>query len=232
MPRLLIVFLTLLSVLAVNQANAGPAIPQNRAECIAVCDQYFPAGPVVPPATSKPYSGKVIFDNTSDKGPAVGTACVLIAPGMSQGSLNGDAAIKGNQHNGLDVWYFPKSGDKYSRPLSFIFTHPSGQRYSFVVNPTVPPTGDRTETVAPSSYGNPDGEGRKRGNARFSHPGSYYGKNIEVWIDGVLKMKVANGGKRQEGENGLVFKPVSDSNRKLVVVGPYGLKFSKCTIKF
>lgn len=84
-----------------------------------------------------------------------------------------------------------------------------------------------SETSAPSSYGNDN-----RGNARFSHPGSYYGKNIQVYIDGVHKMTVPDGSQRVEGNNGLLWKPVSENDGNLVVVGEYDVKFSTCTIKY
>lgn len=84
-----------------------------------------------------------------------------------------------------------------------------------------------SETSAPSSYGNDN-----RGNARFGHPGSYYGKNIQVYIDGVHKMTVPDGSQRVEGVNGLIWKPVSENDGNLVVVGEYDVKFSTCTVRW
>ena len=202
------------------------------------CGQVLPEEPTPTTGITKAYPGKVTFDKTSDQGTGAyyGTACILIDPGMVKVSLNGEDALKGNQHNGRDVWRFLKVGDAYPKPWNFLFTHADGTIYTFTVTTsTVPqapdtpsgPTGDRIESVKPSSYGN--GE---RGNARFPHPGAYYGKNIQIFIDGVYKMTVADGSKRQEGKNGLIWKPISDSNGKLVVVGEYKVKYSFCTIKW
>jgi len=185
-----------------------------------------------PPIGTKPYPGRVTFDKTSDQGSGAyhGTACVLLDPGMIKVTLNGEVALKGNPYNGRDVWRFLKVGDGYVKPWTFIFYHADGTVYSYVVTgsstPTGP-TGGNTETVKPSSYGNGD-----RGNARFSKPGSAYGKNIQVWVDGSLKMIVADGSKRQEGKNGLIWKPVSDSNGRLVVVGEYKVHYKTCTIRW
>lgn len=84
-----------------------------------------------------------------------------------------------------------------------------------------------SETSSPSSYGNGG-----RGNCRFSHPGSYYGKNIQVYIDGVFKLPVPDGSQRAEGANGLTWKPVSESDGNLVVVGEFDTQFNSCTIKW
>ena len=204
------------------------------------CGQKIP-DVVVPSTGLKPYPLKVVFDKTSDQGSGeyFGTACVLLDPGMSKVTLNGEVAFKGNQYKGKDVWRFKKVGNAYTKPWTFVFTHSTGPQYSYVINesgstPATPdaPAGGHTETVKPTSYGNPDSKGRKRGNARFSHPGSWYGRNIQILIDGKLMMTVPDGSKRDEGNNGLLWKPVSDSNGRLVVVGPYGLTFKECTIKW
>ena len=186
------------------------------------------------PGIVKPYPLKVIFDKTSDQGSGAyfGTACLIIDPGMSSVTLNGEVAFKGNQYKGKDVWRFKRVGNDYAKPLKFILTHSTGPQYSYVINEAAEtPSGGRSETAKPSSYGNPDGA-NARGNARFSKPGSAYGNNIQVWIDSILKMTVADGAKRQEGKNGLIWKPVSDSNGKLVVVGEYGKRGWTCTIRW
>ena len=232
MPRCLLVLMLALWM----APSVAATIPQSLAECNALCDQYFQGGdvtpPVVPPTGTKPYPGKVTFDKTSDQGTGdyYGTACLLIDPGMVKVVLNGEVALKGNMYGSRDVWRFLKVGDGYPKPWNFVFTHTDGTVYTYVViasASTDGPAGGNTETVRPSSYGNGD-----RGNARFSKTGAAYGKNIQVWIDGVLKMTVTDGSKRQEGKNGLIWKPVSDSNGKLVVVGEYKVHYSSCTLKW
>lgn len=144
MFRLLIILPLLLATYSAYAVD----IPKTNGECVVMCNQYFPGGgpvtpPVTPPSTSKPYPGKVIFDNTSDQGeaPYYGTACVIIAPGMAKVTLDGETAAKGNQYRGLDVWRFLKIGSEYTRPLSFVFTDPSGQVFTFIAGSTNPGTG-------------------------------------------------------------------------------------------
>ncbi|HAR37483.1 MAG TPA: hypothetical protein DCS09_02265 [Porphyromonadaceae bacterium] len=226
--------------------SLAATIPATLAECNALCDQYFQGGdvtpPVIPPtATAKPYPGRVTFDKTSDQGSGAyaGTACLLIDPGMVKVVLNGEVALKGNMYGGRDVWRFLKVGDGYIKPWNFTFTHADGTVYTYIVsgntNPAEPtgPTGGRTESANQTSCGNPTGS-NCRPNFRFDHPGEYYGKNIQIFIDGkLISPIVADGSKRKEYPDGTIWKPRSDSNGNLVVVGPYGGKGKKtCVIKW
>jgi hypothetical protein len=188
-----------------------------------------------PNPTTKVFPHKIIFERESDEG--YGNVAIILFPTLADAEItavavNGEVATKAHPYNGHPVFTLTKTGDKYTRPLRFTIvyggeTYTAEQSTSTTPVPTPTPAGGHNETVKPSSYGNGN-----RGNARFSHPGSWYGKNIEVWIDGTKVMTVEDGGKRKEGKNGLIWKPVSDSNKKLVVVGPYGLKFNSCTIKW
>lgn len=89
------------------------------------------------------------------------------------------------------------------------------------------PSSGGSETSILSSYSD-DG----RGICRFGHPGSYYGENVQVYIDGVFKMTVTDGSQRTPGPNGLLWKPVSENDGSLALLGEPNVQFSSCTIKY
>ena len=93
-----------------------------------------------------------------------------------------------------------------------------------------PATTVHFETSSPSSCGNPTGAGCRE-NSRFDHPGSYYGTNVKVYADGVLKMTVPDASQRKEGSNGIIWKPVGNTGGA-VFVGEYGKKIKECKIEY
>lgn len=77
---------------------------------------------------------------------------------------------------------------------------------------------------------------------KFKHPGSYY-KNVEVYFDGVYSFTIADGAVRTnpdaKGANGVslkpgtLWKPISDETPpNLVIHGPGGSTYTKCTLKY
>ena len=193
-------------------------------------DTNKPVTPVTPVTEVFPH--KIVFERESDEGN--GDGAVVYFPSLSDRevssvALNGEVAVKGNAYQGHPVFKLSKTGDQYTRPLKFSIVC-GGVIYvaeqSSSAEPTTP-SGGNSATSKPDGYAN---EGR--GNARFPYVGAHYGKNIEVWIDGVLKMRVADGSKRQEGKNGLTWKPISENTGKLVVIGEFNTQFNSCTIKW
>jgi len=187
-----------------------------------------------PVPTTEAFPHKIVFEKESDEG--YGNVGIVLFPTLADAdvsfvSVNGEVATKATPYRGHPVFTLSKNGGLYPLPLKFVVKTPDGKSYVASYNETADtpagPTGGNSETVKPSSYGNGD-----RGNARFSKPGAAYGKNIQVYIDGALKMTVADGSKRQEGRNGLIWKPISDNNGKLVVVGEYKVHYGSCTIKW
>lgn len=187
-----------------------------------------------PSPTTKPFPDTITFDNTSDQGPVAGTACILFpaswAGKITAVTVNNEVATSGNSYKGRPTFYLSKAGDKYTRPLKFVITTTIGTYTASSETATDPVVGNNKETSKyGGSCGNPTGSNCRR-NFRFSKPGSSYGSNIKVYLDGVLKMTVVDGSKRQQGSNGMIWKPVSDNNKKLVFVAEYGKKNSECTI--
>jgi len=191
-----------------------------------------PTTPVTP--TAKVFPGTITFDNTSDQGagPYYGTACVLF-PAIWEGriktvDMNGETAFHGTSYNGRPVFRLLKTGDKYTRPLKFTITSTDGQVYTATSGSAAAPAGKNAESAKPSSCGNPDGANCRQ-NMRFKHPGSYYGTSPTVDCDGT-KYAIKNSSKRQEEAGGWIWKPVSDSNGNLVIVGRNGKKYQSCTV--
>ncbi|HBA73492.1 MAG TPA: hypothetical protein DCZ63_15255 [Geobacter sp.] len=191
------------------------------------------APPVEKPVQpAKIFPHKITFERESDQGNGNGAVVyfsTLSDSEITAVSVNGEVAIKGNPWQGHPVFKLSKTGDLYTRPLKFSITY-NGGFYGVEQSPNIEspaPSGGNSETTKPDGYANGG-----RGNARFKHPGSWYGKNIEVWIDGVKKLSVPDGSKRQEGKNGLVWKPISENDKKLVVIGEYNTQFGSCTIKW
>jgi len=192
-----------------------------------------PSTPVDPSPTTKELPGTVLWEDSSDAGEVEyrGKA-VMIFPKEYEGKITkvvaaGETAFHAASWKGQPTFRLSKPGSEYKRPITLAITTTAGNFTKVINEGSSQPTGNNQETVAPSSYGNGN-----RGNARFSKPGNAYGKNIPVFIDGVLKLTVSDGSKRTEGRNGLIWKPVSDSNGRLVVVGEYNVKFKTCTIKW
>ncbi|HAS17423.1 MAG TPA: hypothetical protein DCR39_05930 [Nitrospiraceae bacterium] len=242
MIRIFLAFL----ILAWSLPTTAQTIPQNLQQCTALCKQYFPGEPVVPPvdppvtppAGVKPYPGNLTFDKTCDQGPPsvfIGGACVLAGTDWEgkilEVTLNGEKAVQGNSYKGRPTFYFSKSGDKYAMPLTFLFKTTIGN-YSYIATAAPEPVvGTNSETARPSSCGNPDGPGC-RNNYRFTHPGSYYGKTPVVTCGGKT-WRVRDSSKRQEESNGWIWKPLSDSKpSRLVVVGEYKARWPECAVKW
>ena len=230
MIRILLTFIVLLWSLSAT----AQTIPTSLAECTALCNQYFPGGPVIPPVTpvptTKPYPGKVTFDKTSDQGSGIyyGTACVLLDPGMIKVVLNGEVAFKGNQYKGRDVWRFLKVGDGYAKPWTFQFIHADGTVYSYIVTATADPVvGSNKETSKTSAYANGNRE-----HFRLSKSGVSYGNNITLTFSNGLTRTIKNGETRQEFSDGVLWKPVSDSNSKAVVLGPRNVRIASLTVSY
>jgi hypothetical protein len=115
-----------------------------------------------------------------------------------------------------EVWYGPSSsGNITVRAGSLIYTTTQSGG-----------GGTQSETAKVASYANGN-----RAHFRFSKPGSGYGKNISVTL-GNDKVIVPDGSQRYEGPGGFLWKPVSENNHKLVVLGKTNVKYSSCTINY
>ena len=206
--------------------------------CVRAClDDPLPTTPTTPttPTGSKVFPGQIIFEASSDvaTGAYAGKALIMLPAGwygkiLSVG-LNGETGFK-DEYRGQPVFRFMKEGSAYSRPLKIAITATDGQVYTATtgaVSPTTP-TGKNSESVKPSSCGNPTGANCRQ-NMRYGHPGSYYGKTPTVNCDGD-KYFIKNSSKRQEESGGWIWKPVSDSNKNLVIVGKHGKKYGQCTV--
>jgi len=102
--------------------------------------------------------------------------------------------------------------------------------------PTVPvtPTNSGEKITVSSSTvgcGNPVSSGCRE-LYKFSNPGSFYGKNIEVSFDKSYTFIVPNGAVRTELPDGRLWKPLSDVDGKLAIHGPGGAHLKTCTIKY
>lgn len=186
---------------------------------------------VTPPAISV-FPHKITFENSADQ--ANGNAAILfrtIPDGTVRSvTVNGEAARLGRPYKGASVFLLGKPGNQYSRPLKFTITATDGTVYiatSSTSSPTTP-SGKNSESIKPSSCGNPEGANCRQ-NMRAAHPGSYYGLTPTVNCDGD-KYYIKNSSKRQEESGGWIWKPVSDSNGKLVIVGKHGKKYQACTV--
>jgi len=193
--------------------------------------------PVTPPSTGKIFPHRIVFERESDEGYGVGA--IVLFPSLADAdvtyvSVNGEIAKKAHPYNGHPVFTLTKPGDQYLRPLKFVIKMSDGSTYTKegeAATPATPdtPSGGHSETVGWKGCGNPDGAKCRR-NFRFRHPGSYYGKTPTVYLDGAKKLPVKDSAKRQEGANGIIWKPKSDSDGKLVGVGEYAGKHQKCTV--
>lgn len=93
--------------------------------------------------------------------------------------------------------------------------------------PPVPPAPAwKEETASNSAQANGD-----RSHFRFSHPGAFYGKDIEVRFDDIYTWTVADGAART-AQGSKLWKPISDNTGKLAILGDTGKVYKKCTIKF
>jgi len=208
--------------------------------CVRACLDPLPTTPTTPtvptnPAGSKVFPDQIIFEASSDvaTGQYAGKALILFPSSwygkiLSVG-LNGETGYK-DEYKGAPVFRYTKEGSAYSRPLKIVITAVGGQVYTATtgaVSPTTP-TGKNTESVKPSSCGNPDGANCRQ-NMRFKHPGNYYGTTPTVNCDGT-KYAIKNSSKRQVEAGGWIWKPVSDSNKNLVIVGKHGKKYQQCTV--
>ena len=66
----------------------------------------------------------------------------------------------------------------------------------------------------------------------MSKPGSAYGNNIVLSFSNGLKRTVKNGGQREEFSDGVLWKPVSESNGKAVVLGPRNVHIASVTVTY
>jgi len=200
------------------------------------CGQKIP-DVVVPQPGIKPYPLKVIFDKTSDQGTGEyhGTSCLLLDPGMVKVTLNGEVAFKGNPYKGKDVWRFKKVGDAYPKPWNFVFTHSTGQQYSYVINesggtPANPdtPTGGKTLTVKNSGQANGN-----RSHFRFPSKVAVYG-NFSFSFDGgkvhYVTAEQVKDGRHEPGGGVLVKSP--DNRGGTAILGEYGKTYKSCTLKW
>lgn len=99
------------------------------------------------------------------------------------------------------------------------------------VKPVTKPDTDvkknNVEVVKNPTYANGD-----RAHFRFSKPGANYGNNIKIYFDGTLETVVPSGSVRKELPNGTLWKPVSDNNGNLVILGPRSKKIMECKIEY
>ena len=154
----------LLALLLASTAGAQ-AIPTSLAECNALCNQYFPGGPIVPPVTppvvpptTKVCTMPITFERDSDQGN--GAAAILFrtlqAGSITAVSVNGEAARLGKPYKNAPVFLMSKSGDQYPRPLKFIVQTSDGQTCTAVSGSSETPSGPSNPTIGyknQKSYG-------------------------------------------------------------------------------
>ena len=164
-------------LLCCGPAWSNAELPQNRAEClalcesycpntqcVAVCDQYFPGGgggtTPPPPVTSKPFPHTITFERDSDQGN--GAAAILFRKSPDNWvnfvSVNGEVARKGVSYKGASVFLLTKSGDKYARPLKFVIKTVDGGLYTATSGSSgggggTTPTGSYKNKATYDSYG-------------------------------------------------------------------------------
>ena len=184
----LILVLALLWVAPVNAVT----IPQSFGECTALCNQYFPGGPVTPPAdppvtpppaTTKTFPHPITFERSTDQGN--GSAGILFrtlaAGSVVAVSVNGEAAREGRPYKGAPVFLLTKSGDQYARPLVFVIKMADGQIYTAKSGTASEPGGPVTPGVYKLSkvygYYN-DANGRRAW--RIPENGPWFGQPVKV----------------------------------------------------
>ena len=109
-------------------------LPADKAQCLALCDQYYPGGGTADPGKSKVFPGPITFERSSDQGN--GAAAILFRSTKDNWinfvSVNGEIARKGVSYKGASVFLLTKSGDKYPRPLKFVIKTVDGGIYTAV----------------------------------------------------------------------------------------------------
>ena len=173
MVKWLRVPIILILTLWIAEANAV-SIPQSLSECSALCNQYFPGGPVVtpvdpppviPPVVTKVFPHEITFERATDQGN--GSAGILFRTlptgSVVYVSVNGEVARLGTPYKGSPVFLLTKAGDEYPRPLVFIIKMSDGQTYMATSGTapapgtptpgTPPPTGQYKNSKSFSSYG-------------------------------------------------------------------------------
>lgn len=215
----------ILLVFAFSQAQAID-LPANRAQCLALCDQYYPAGgttpvdPVTP--TTKAFPHTITFEKDSDQGNGAAAILLRSSPDnwVSYVSVNGEVARKGVSYKGASVFLLTKPGDKYTRPLKFVIKTVDGGVYAATsgssTNPTTP-TGSYKNSAEYSAYGERNG-GRmawripKRGDSLGAGPIKFTFSNGQTFV---VKSTARNCRDREDTCNrdssaekdGFVFKP-------------------------
>ena len=208
--------------------------------CIRSClDDVTPTTPTTPTVPTTPTGAKVfpdqlIFEASSNvaTGAYAGKALILF-PASWNGKilsvgLNGETGYK-DEYKGAPVFRYTKEGSAYARPLKIVITAVGGQVYTATTGatPTTPTTGKNTETSKTSAWANGN-----RDHFRLSKTGAAYGNNITLEFSNGLKRTVAAGAKRQEWSDGTLWKPVSDSNGKAVVLGPRNVHIASVTVRY
>jgi len=203
--------------------------------CLGDITPTTPTTPTVPttPTGSKVFPGQIIFENQSDvaTGAYAGKALILFPSAwygkiLSVG-LNGETGYK-DEYKGQPVFRYTKEGSAYARPLKIVITAVGGQVYTATTGAVFPVTpGKNTETSKTSAWANGN-----RDHFRLSKTGSVYGKNITLEFSNGLKRTVTSGAARQEWSDGTLWKPVSDSNGKAVVLGPRNVHIASVTVRY
>jgi|GEM_PF-5583187 len=187
-----------------------------------------------PPQTSstKIFPHKITFERSSDEGYGSGAVILfddLAEADISTVTVNGEAAKKATPYRGHPVFTLSKTGDQYSRPLKFIISGSDGQVYTMSSGSatTLTTTGGKSETSKTSAWANGN-----RDHFRLSKTGSAYGNGITLEFSNGLRRTVTTGANRQEWSDGTLWKPVSDSNGKAVVLGPRNVHIASVTVRY
>lgn len=213
---------------------AGASLETCIRSCLDDVTPTTPTTPTVPttPTGAKVFPDQIIFENNSDVavGQYAGKALILFPAAwygkiLSVG-LNGETGYK-DEYKGQPVFRFTKEGSAYSRPLKIVITGTDGQVYTATSGAATPIIGKNTETSKTSAWANGNRE-----HFRLSKSGSAYGKNIVLEFSNGLKRTVTSGATRQEWSDGTLWKPVSDSNGKAVVLGPRNVHIASVTVRY
>jgi len=162
-----------------------------------------------------------------------GNAILVLPKGMSATSVSvGSEKFNklSKKYKEMEVWYGSKKSELYVNQT--IKVSISAEYTANTGGTATTDTGGTSSTTKSETSKNPVYANNNRAHFRFSKPGSSYGSSVKVYLDSVLVATISNGSSRYEGSNGFLWKPVSENDGKLVILGLYNVKYSTCTIKY
>ena len=205
---------------------------------VTECKKLSPTAPVpsTPPQVgTKVFPDWITFEASSDVATDqyAGKAVILLPASwlskVKSLTLNGEQAFIDVPYKGIPVFRFTKNGNDYARPLKVVITAVDGTVYTATTGNATTPSGSgkNVETSNTSAWANGN-----RDHFRLSKSGSSYGSNITLEFSNGYKVVVPNGAVRKEWSDGTLWKPISDSNGKAVVLGPRNIHIASVTVRY